>query len=817
MQNKKRWIIKNNNVKDSVDPAFPGIDNIIYRILLNRGIKDEESIKKFLYPELKDLYDPFLLHDMKDGVELIKRSVDLGKKIVIYGDYDADGITSTSILYICLKNIGANIECYIPNRMDEGYGLNFEAIDEIISNGAELIVTVDCGISSIKEVEYCKSKGVSIIITDHHECGPVIPSTIVINPKRWDSKYPFKGLAGVGVTFKLIQGLSRAFDGIDPYEYLDLTAIGTVADVVPILDENRIIVKYGIETIKKTKNYGLRALIDICGIDKERISTGQISFGIVPRVNAVGRISDASLGVKLFISEDVNNAKLIAQTLVDENKKRQEVEENILTEAENMVNSKYNPDRDYVIVLESENWHLGVIGIVASRIVEKYYRPVFLLSRDGEVYRGSGRSIYGFNLFEALSECKDLLVKYGGHEMAAGLSVDPEKLECFNERINKIAKEKLRKKYLIPALNVDFEIKGEDIDSHLVDSINMLEPFGVGNPSPLFLYKSMEALELRTVGVSDKHLKMKLKDGCEIFDAIGFNMGYNINGYTRESSIDVVCGIERNVWNGRENIQLLVKDMRKSPLKTVEEEYYKSLKTHINRLAAIGSIGLEDIEKLEMARMQCDEITDYADCNDLILVTNIYILEDLLRLSGNLKISFEKNQQHAGDGPEIIVCPDIYNINFRHVRNVYLMDSFIDYKEILRTNNREGITLNWVICESDPQMDVDFINKIKPSRKYLESVYTYIKRLSAGSSGETSLNKMSGFLSMNKLMIYYCLKILGEIDVISINPLKNGNMMLKVNNIRKADINDSCTLDKFDTIVNNLNILNKIFYRNKGE
>lgn len=813
MQQNKRWIVKAKNGADT------GTESIIRKILYNRGIDDEESMESFLHPDLEKFHDPFLLPDMKSAVDTIKVAVESGKRIVIYGDYDADGVTSTSILYKCLKNIGADVGYYIPNRLDEGYGLNIEAIDDIVKDGANLIITVDCGIASIEEVEYCKGLGVHIIITDHHECKDSIPNTLVINPKRHDSKYPFGDLAGVGVAFKLIQGLKSVFNCIDPMEYIELAAIGTIGDVVTLLDENRIIVKFGIESMRQSRNKGLLALLEVVNIKPGDINTGHISFMIVPRINAVGRISNAKLGVQLFTSDDEGETKNIASELNEENRTRQEIEEKILSQAEDKLYDDYDKNEDLVIILEDEGWHIGVVGIVASRLTEKYYRPTILFSREGGTCKGSARSIPGFNMFEALSECSDILIKFGGHEQAAGLTISYDNLEMFKERMNDIAKKKLARKYLMPVVEADCEIKGKDVTFELLDNLNKLEPFGTGNPPPIFILRSMNIEEIRTVGAKDNHLKMRLRDEQEKFDAIAFNMGYNISGYSRKDMIDVVCSLDRNVWNGRESMQLMIKDMRKSPFNCIEDDYYRSLRNLIKRLSKMESMEVDSLECFKQCGASLCDILENENKNEssIVFVSCIRELKHILECTGYYKISFETVDKHVKGVTSVVINPDPERIDFQNIDNVYIADNLVDYKYIKDKCLNKPYNTVWNIMRSDAGPDIDFVNSIKPSVENIEKVYSLIKTMVAKKMLVSSVEKLSIMLEMNKLSVYYCLNILRELNRISISAGENESILFGLNDSESISTFSSNTMKKFDIIINRLNKINKIFRDIKGE
>ena len=398
------------------------ISELLAKILLNRNIDTDDKIEKFLYPKLEDLNSPYLFKDMEKAVNRIEKALSGKEKITIYGDYDVDGITSITVLKSFLDEIDANVDYYLPNRLSEGYGLNNLALDKIKENGTQLLITVDCGISAYNEVAYAKSLGMDVIVTDHHECPEILPEAIaVIDAKRNDDTYPFNSLAGVGVSFKLVQAVCEKLKlPAETYlKYLDIVCLGTVADIVPLIEENRVIVKYGLETMKKTKNVGLKALIETSGY--KSIDSSAISFGLAPRMNACGRMGQAEIALKMLLTNDENEAKQIAEKLQVMNRERQEIERIIMQDAVEIIQKKHM-ENENVIVVGNENWHHGVIGIVASKITEAYYKPSILICFEGEDGKGSGRSIDGFDLHEALSACGEYLLKYGGHEMAIGLT-----------------------------------------------------------------------------------------------------------------------------------------------------------------------------------------------------------------------------------------------------------------------------------------------------------------------------------------------------------------------------------------------------------
>lgn len=561
----KKWIyskIDNKKIEEVAEKN--NISKLLAKIVLSRGIEEDE-IPKFLKPEISGLYDPFLFNGMDLAVDAIIESIDNKEKITIYGDYDVDGITSVAVLKSYLLELGADVEHYLPNRLEEGYGLNNDALDKIANNGTKMLITVDCGISAYEEIEYAKSKGMKVIVTDHHECPERLPEAIaVLDAKRPDSTYPFSSLAGVGVTFKLIQAISlrKDLDRKTYLKYIDIVALGTIADIVPLVDENRIIVNFGLILMQQTRNIGLRSLIIVSGYPiNEPLNSTAISFGIAPRMNAAGRMGKADLALELLLEKDQDKAFNMAFELSETNKERQNVEKAIIDEIINMIESQKLYEKN-VIVVYNEGWHHGVIGIVASKITELYYKPTILISVEDGIGKGSGRSIEGFDLHNAVSECSDMLLKFGGHEMALGLSIDAEKIDDFSERLNEIA-EKQDIKSLQPILQVEAEITAKDISMKTIKELDLLKPFGEGNPMPLFVYRNAKVDGVRLLS-NEKHLKLTLKEDSNIFDAIAFNMDNKKYSIKQGDKVDVLHSLEINTFNGIQKVQLNVKDIKKS-------------------------------------------------------------------------------------------------------------------------------------------------------------------------------------------------------------------------------------------------------------
>ena len=559
----KKWEFYNSDEKlvNEICEKY-NLNKVIGKIIVNRHVVNDEDVRIFITPTRDDFHNPFLFKGMDIAVDRIIKAINNKEKILIYGDYDVDGITSTTVLKKYLMDRGISVDTYIPNRLHEGYGLNKKAIDTIKERNIDLIITVDCGISAIEEVDYAVRLGMDIIVTDHHEVGEKLPNALaVIDAKRKDNTYPFRALAGVGVVFKLIQALSIKLE-IKPEEYLkylDLVCVGTISDIVPLEGENRTIAKLGLMLIKVTRNLGLRELIKSSGY--KEIDSNTISFGVAPRINACGRMGHEEEALKLFLAEDLESATKITKELNEYNTLRQSTEKAIYEEAVQQI-EKNHLDANNSIVLGGKGWHHGVIGIVSSKVTDKYYKPSILLSFEDNIAKGSGRSVPGFDLYEGLAKCEDLLEKFGGHSMAVGLTLKKENLENFKERFEQIAKEKNIKE-LVPIIYIDDELKLKDINMDLVKSISILEPFGEANKVPLFLIRNLKIDSIRALS-EGRHLKLTLRDENFVINAIGFELGYLAEEYRIGDRIDVVGTLEINSFNGFSSIQINMKDIRKS-------------------------------------------------------------------------------------------------------------------------------------------------------------------------------------------------------------------------------------------------------------
>ena len=570
---KYRWVYRETNeeLKDQISKEL-GISPVLANLLVNRGISTPSAASHFIKPYLKDLHDPFSMKDMEKSVTRIIKALKEDERIMIYGDYDADGITTSALFINFFKCLEKEVDFYIPNRFREGYGLNADAINKIHERGTDLIITGDCGINACEEVELANRLGMDIIITDHHEPVPPCPDAYaILNPKQEDCPYPFKDLAGVGVAFKLIIAL-RSELRKDEYsikdlpnlkEYLDIVSIGTISDMSPLIDENHNMTKYGLKELTKSSNIGIEALKEVSGINGKDIGISDVGFILAPRINSAGRLGDASVGVELFTTHDRTRALEISAMLDRTNRERQLIQETIFREAREIIESNTSSIEDEnVTVLSSPKWHQGVIGIVASRLAEEYYRPTILISIEGESAKGSARSIRSFNIYEALFECRDLLSNFGGHEFAAGIALETKDISRFIQRFQEVVDKRIKKEDLSPSMTIDARIDFKELTADLIGNIENMGPFGLANPEPLFSAHGIEILgKPKLIGAKENHLKMKLKQGSHVFDSIGFNMVDKIEEI-KNCLIDVAFIPEINRWNGSSSIRLRLKDIK---------------------------------------------------------------------------------------------------------------------------------------------------------------------------------------------------------------------------------------------------------------
>ncbi len=617
----KKWNVL--GVRDGVVETLAselGVGTLTAGLLCNRGYNTKEAASRFLRMEEELLHSALDLKDMEKAVARIEKALMKDEKIVVYGDYDVDGVTSVSILYLYLKALGATVDYYIPNRMGEGYGMSLSAVDRIIDEGANLIVTVDTGTTAIEEVEHARTRGVDVVITDHHECHGDLPlAEAVVNPRRPDCEYPFKELAGVGVVFKLLCAFEQTHNDISEgeavrricREYADLVAIGTIADVMPIKDENRLIVAYGLHKMENFDRLGLSALCEAVSRKPDgsrtsravKITSGFVGYTLAPRINAAGRISTASLAVELFLTDSREKADELAYRLCDINRERQAEENRIAQEAYAKIEADHDFENNPVIVLEADEWHHGVIGIVASRITEKYGLPSILISFDGaqsdgnvNIGKGSGRSVKGLNLVDALVHCGDLLEKYGGHELAAGLSVRRENIDAFRASINAYARDNFSHEDPVPTLDADFEISASEVTVSNTEELRLLEPYGVSNPVPAFVISSAKISEIQSISFG-KHTKILLeREGMSPLTAMYFSRAPKEIEVYPGDTVDVLATMDINEFGGQRTAQLIVRDLR---LSKSSLDLYKQWQTRYEEIKGGAPITAEELPTRE--------------------------------------------------------------------------------------------------------------------------------------------------------------------------------------------------------------------------
>lgn len=548
------------------------ISPVLTEILVSRGIDSFEKARSFFRPSTEDLHDPLLMDGMAVAVSRITRAIADNEKIAVYGDYDVDGTNGASLIWSFLSETGADVRYFIPDRVREGYGLSVAGIDHVHGMGASLLVAVDCGITAVSQVEHARSLGIDVIICDHHEPGDPLPNAVaVLDPLKKFCPYPYKYLCGCGVGFKLVQALCenplvRSKIGGDGEElllsYLQYVTLATIADIVPLTNENRTIVKLGLELINSTPLPGIRALIESSGLKPGRVNSGQVVFVLAPRINAVGRLGDATRAVELLTCESYEKALTLAQVMEEENRNRRRIDEDTFAKAQEYIDRNIDVSKNHAIVLHQDDWHPGVIGIVASRIVERYYRPTVLMTTIDGVAKGSARSISGFDIYQALKKCEDSVIQFGGHKYAAGLTVELDKVDEFREAFYRVANETLPKELLTPVLTIDADIDISELTPKFVRVLSQFAPFGPENMRPIFSARSVELTgQPRIVGKN--HLKFKVKKNSRTIDAVGFSLGELLDRTLQgRSGLDLAFSLDENDFEGEMMPQLKIRDIK---------------------------------------------------------------------------------------------------------------------------------------------------------------------------------------------------------------------------------------------------------------
>jgi len=563
-----RFSLEQEDITEQLSTEF-GILPVMSKILMSRNIVNLADARKYLFPSLNDLHNPFLMKDMEKAVHRVIQAIHKKEKIVVFGDYDADGITSIAVLIKFFRVLLPETDFYIPERIGEGYGLNRSAIDLLKSRDVDLIITVDCGVSDLECVDYASTLGIETIILDHHEVPEIIPRAVaVINPHRPDCPFPFKHLAGVGIAFNFLISLrgklrqegfwnDRTYPNLK--EYLDLVALGTIGDISPLVDENRIFTKIGLDLITEDRRLGLKALKEICGLDSQVMDTNRASFCLIPRINAAGRVGSPTEAVKLLLTDDLAEARDIAKVLDGYNRKRQAIEKSILQEILEEIAKTIDPLQKSSLVFASANWHPGVIGIVAARLVDRFYRPAILISLRNGIGKGSGRSIADFNIYQGLKKCDSLLLSYGGHQYAAGISIREEDIEEFKRLLEGVIREDIQPVNMISQTTIDAQCQLLDINHDLLSQIAMLAPFGSRNPEPVLCVRNVNVTASNVVG--NNHLRLRLNGDGVSCNGIWFSKGHFIKQLTSGTTSDIAFTPQFNYWNGINEIQLKMKDI----------------------------------------------------------------------------------------------------------------------------------------------------------------------------------------------------------------------------------------------------------------
>lgn len=632
LQSKSRWIIQDcdRTLSQTLSKEL-NISPLVADLLVNRGIVTAETAINFLNKDAANFHDPFLLDSMDIAIARIEKAIENNEKILVYGDYDADGVSSTTVMVRALEQKGARVDFYIPNRFTEGYGPNEAAFRWAGNEGYSVIITVDTGISALHEAKIAKELGIDLIITDHHEVSPELPEAFaIIHPRKPGDHYPFGELAGVGVAFKV----AHALLGELPKHLLEFAVIGTISDLVPLKDENRLIASLGLKAMQNTTNPGLRALLQIAGMEDKEITEETIGFAIGPRINAVGRLGSADPAVELLMTDSEEEAEMIAAEIDEINRDRQRLVNQITEEAIAEVENHFPTDENYVLVIAKEGWNPGVIGIVASRLVEKFYRPTIVLSIDMEkgVAKGSARSIEGFDLFENLSTCRDILPHFGGHAMAAGMTLKLEDVETLRNRLNHLASEILIEEDFSPLMNVDIRCSMDDVSVATIEEMLQLAPFGVGNPKPLVCIEEVSLQQIRKIGSQMNHLKVIFEKEGQVLDAVGFGYGYLADEISPLSTVKVVGELSINEWNGFRKPQLMLKDAAVEEWQLFDFRGKKEIKKQLQNTKLTQETMIAFREET-IARLQLEDLK-----NQIVVVRDLNSIDRVNKSSKSLVI-----------------------------------------------------------------------------------------------------------------------------------------------------------------------------------
>ena len=783
-------LIPKNQQKRQIPPelASLGLPERLLELLLDREIDTPEKIERYLHPKREDLVDPMLMQDMDKAVNVIRDAIEKHEEITVFGDYDVDGVTATAILLTYLRKQGAQVGFYIPDRHGEGYGLNIAAIEQIATH-SKLLITVDCGITCAAEVARAKELGMRVIVTDHHQLGPQIPECeAVLNPLL--GHYPFRRLCGAGVAFKLVQAMGGT-EAIEPL--WELAALATIADIVPLMDENRVIVYYGLAAMAATQRPGLIALMESAGVDLQKVSSSDVAFRMAPRINAGGRLALASRGVQLLTTRRMDTAREIAEELNQDNIRRRELEIEIFQQADEMTRQQIDFMNERAIVVCGEGWNPGVIGLAASRLVEKYKWPTILLSRDGDICVGSARSIPGVNIHEAMSTCRDLFIRFGGHAQAAGLTIEAKNVPEFKRRLSEAIREQAAPEAFIPTEEYDLELELSEMTEAFVDAFSAMQPTGFGNPAPVFCVRGVHTTDVRTIGKDGAHLRMRLAQGSDMRSAIGFRMGDRAANLPEV--IEAIITLSINVWQDKRSVQCELRQMQAyMPGKAFIAECQRQSEKISNAMLStlcLPDQKAENIERMTLEQAKTVLASEFEKGYQGILI-GVHILAALKLLNVHLAVMhaqldyvLEKTEDIRGFNT-LVMVPDWANIAFSP-RLIVAMDGMLSDGE--RVLVKEKFPKARVIEVTDMRTQSSSAAcRLLPDDSSLRQLY---KALRQREKTDCTMNVLSAATGLEEDMIRCGMRIMQQLGLIeytlyplSFKVLPSGKVSLEDSSLR---------------------------------
>ena len=783
-------LIPKNQQKRQIPPelASLGLPERLLELLLDREIDTPEKIERYLHPKREDLLDPMLMQDMDKAVNVIRDAIEKHEEITVFGDYDVDGVTATAILLTYLRKQGARVGFYIPDRHGEGYGLNIAAIEQIATH-SKLLITVDCGITCAAEVARAKELGMRVIVTDHHQLGPQIPECeAVLNPLL--GHYPFRRLCGAGVAFKLVQAMGGT-EAIEPL--WELAALATIADIVPLMDENRVIVYYGLAAMAATQRPGLIALMESAGVDLQKVSSSDVAFRMAPRINAGGRLALASRGVQLLTTRRMDTAREIAEELNQDNIRRRELEIEIFQQADEMTRQQIDFMNERAIVVCGEGWNPGVIGLAASRLVEKYKWPTILLSRDGDICVGSARSIPGVNIHEAMSTCRDLFIRFGGHAQAAGLTIEAKNVPEFKRRLSEAIREQAAPEAFIPTEEYDLELDLSEMTEAFVDAFSAMQPTGFGNPAPVFCVRGVHTTDVRTIGKDGAHLRMRLAQGSDMRSAIGFRMGDRAANLPEV--IEAIITLSINVWQDKRSVQCELRQMQAyMPGKAFIAECQRQSEKISNAMLStlcLPDQKAENIERMTLEQAKTVLASEFEKGYQGILI-GVHTLAALKLLNVHLAVMhaqldyvLEKTEDIRGFNT-LVMVPDWANIAFSP-RLIVAMDGMLSDGE--RVLVKEKFPKARVIEVTDMRTQSSSAAcRLLPDDSSLRQLY---KALRQREKTDCTMNVLSAATGLEEDMIRCGMRIMQQLGLIeytlyplSFKVLPSGKVSLEDSSLR---------------------------------